>query len=51
MPRGTSQAEIRHMTFGTAKQHSHVAISALKPDAVPNSLPMKNLKPVKPVIF
>ena len=51
MPQGTSQADISHMRLASGKPQSQVDISALTPNAVPNSLPIKQLKPVKPVSF
>ena len=49
MPQGTSRAEISHLRLAHGNPHSQVAISALTPDPVPNWLPTKTSKPLKPV--
>jgi hypothetical protein len=49
MPQGTSWAEIGHLRLAPRKSQSQVAISALTRDAVPNWLPIKKSKHVKPV--
>jgi len=51
MPQGTSRAEIGHLRSAPGKPQSQVVMSALTPDAVPNWLPIKTSKYVKPVSF
>jgi len=45
----TSRVEIGHLRSAPGKPQSQVAISALKPDGVPNRLPIQKSKYVKPV--
>jgi hypothetical protein len=51
MPQGTSRAENSHLRLAPANPLSQVPISALIPDAVPNWVPIKESKPVKPICF
>jgi len=43
---GTSQAESSHTRLATGKPQSYIRISSLSPGTVPNSSPIKQLKPV-----
>jgi len=45
----TSWADIGHLRSAPGKPQSQVAISALKPDAVPNWLPIQKSKHLKPI--
>jgi hypothetical protein len=49
MQQETLRAEIGHLRLAPRKRQTQVAISAFKPDAVPNWLPIQKSQPVKPV--